>query len=500
MRAFAQLIDSLTYTRSRLAKVRLIADYLQAVPDPDRGWAMAALTGDIDLPTVKSAAVRGLIEERTDPILFRLSRDYVGDTAETVALLWPLHDPTGNDEPPLRLATVVDQLRQTTRAAGPPLLASMLDQLPTDERYALLKLATGALRVGISGRLARTAMAEAFALDADAVEELWHGLEPPYAELFAWAEGRAEKPDPGLRPVFRPFMLAHPLDDPGAIYLDAFVAEWKWDGIRVQVAASGGVKRLFSRAGEDISGSFPDIVEAIGSWLKRLKAPVVLDGEIVALDETGRPSFSRLQQRFGIADPARAEAAARVVPASFVVFDLLHLGGHDAWQLPYRERRALLEQLVDPEPPLLLSPSGEGDGEHWLEAAREQGIEGVMAKRLDRPYEPGRRSASWRKVKIRHEQEFAVCGWTRGQGRRTDSLGALVLGGLIYVGASVLTGVGAGIVEVGDLRSDPVVAHLFAGDAEVKVALLLLDGSLPLAPGDCFVISTYTYNGCSGDP
>ncbi len=199
--------------------------------------------------------------------------------------------------------------------------------------------------------------------------------------------------------------------------------EPKWDGMRAVVELEDGQVRIRARSGRDITVEFPEL-----GALAAVATDAVLDGEIVALDETGRPSFSRLQQRFGIADPAKSEAAARVVPASFVVFDLLHLGGHDAWQLPYRERRALLEQLVDPEPPLLLSPSGEGDGEHWLEAAREQGIEGVMAKRLDRPYEPGRRSASWRKVKIRHEQEFAVCGWTRGQGRRTDSLGALVLG------------------------------------------------------------------------
>ena len=154
----------------------------------------------------------------------------------------------------------------------------------------------------------------------------------------------------------------------------------------------------------------------------------MLDGEVVALDDAGRPSFARLQQRFGVTDPAQAAARSRTVPATFVAFDLLHLSGHDAWQLPYRDRRLLLEQLVRPAPHLLLSTSGEGDGAHWLDAARTAGLEGIMAKRVDRPYEPGRRSATWRKIKLRNAQEFAVCGATPGQGRRADGVGALVLG------------------------------------------------------------------------
>ena len=100
MHAFAALLDSLIYTRSRNAKLKLIADYLLATPDPDRGWALAALTGDLDLPGVKPAVIRALIESRVDPVLFRMSRDYVGDTAETVSLLWPAPLPYSKDSPP----------------------------------------------------------------------------------------------------------------------------------------------------------------------------------------------------------------------------------------------------------------------------------------------------------------------------------------------------------------------------------------------------------------
>lgn len=199
--------------------------------------------------------------------------------------------------------------------------------------------------------------------------------------------------------------------------------EPKWDGMRALVELDAGTVRLRARSGRDVTVEFPELAA-----LATVADHAVLDGEIVALDEAGRPSFARLQPRFGVTDPTVAAARARAIPVTFVAFDLLHLAGHDAWQLPYRDRRALLEQLVRPTPTLLLSPSGEGDGAHWLDAARANRLEGIMAKRVDRPYEPGRRSGAWRKVKIRHEQEFAVCGWTPGQGRRASALGALVLG------------------------------------------------------------------------
>jgi bifunctional non-homologous end joining protein LigD len=199
--------------------------------------------------------------------------------------------------------------------------------------------------------------------------------------------------------------------------------EPKWDGMRAIVEVDGGVVSVRGRSGRDVTVEFPELAS-----LASVADAAVLDGEIVALDEAGRPSFARLQQRFGVTDPAQAAARSQSVPATFVAFDLLHLAGHDAWQLPYRDRRELLEQLVHPGPSLLLSTSGEGDGERWLDAARSAGLEGLVAKRVDRPYEPGRRSTSWLKIKLRNEQEFAVCGATVGQGRRADSIGALVLG------------------------------------------------------------------------
>ena len=429
MHAFAALLDSLIYTRSRNAKLKLIADYLLATPDPDRGWALAALTGDLDLPGVKPAVIRALIESRVDPVLFRMSRDYVGDTAETVALLWPVPvvpaDPT-----PLSIAQVVDRLMHLSRSDAPAALAGMLDRLDAEERFALLKMATGALRIGVSARLAKTALAQAFGLDLDAVEELWHGLHPPYASLFAWAEGTGEQPTPADVPVFRPFMLAHGLED-ARVDLADYAAEWKWDGIRVQIVhvanADGGETRLYSRTGDDVTGSFPEVAAAFAE-------PGAVDGELLvrgdvqggALDEGGgAASFNALQQRLG-----RKQVSAKMqadYPAFVRLYDILFDGADDLRALPWTERRARLEAFVPRLDPARFDISQviAADDFSHLETiragARDAAIEGVMLKRRDSPYVGGRRAGLWYKWKRDPLTADCVMMYAqRGSGRRSS--------------------------------------------------------------------------------
>ncbi|HUQ12796.1 MAG TPA: ATP-dependent DNA ligase, partial [Novosphingobium sp.] len=155
MEAFAALLDTLVYTRSRNGKLAAIARYLREAPDPDRGWALAALTDGLDFPAVKSAAIRNLLTDRVDPVLYALSRDYVGDSAETASLLWP--EPVSPVSPPPTVAQAVDELHGMTRATISRELPALLDRLDADGRSALLKLATGAMRLGISARLAKVA-------------------------------------------------------------------------------------------------------------------------------------------------------------------------------------------------------------------------------------------------------------------------------------------------------------------------------------------------------
>ena len=421
MHAFAALLDSLIYTRSRNAKLRLIGDYLRATPDPDRGWAMAALTGGLDLPGVKPAQIRALIEARVDPVLFRLSRDYVGDTAETVALLWP--DPPApppGDAAPLSLAQTVERLRHLSRNDAPGVLAAMLDRLDADERFALLKMATGGLRIGVSARLAKQALADAFALDVEAVEEVWHGLAPPYPELFAWAEGTGTQPTAADVPVFRPFMLAHPLEDL-RVELADYAAEWKWDGIRVQIVHVAGETRLYSRTGDDVTRAFPDVAAAFAT-------PGVLDGELMVRgDYQGgeAASFNALQQRLG-----RRTVSAKMLaeaPAFVRLYDILFDGQEDLRVLPWHERRVRLEAFAGGldrtrfDLSTLIDAADFTALEGIRAGARDAAIEGVMLKRRDSPYVAGRRTGLWYKWKRDPLTADCVMMYAqRGNGRRSS--------------------------------------------------------------------------------
>ena len=425
MHAFAALLDSLIYTRGRNAKLKLIVDYLHATPDPDRGWAMAALTGDLDLPGVKPAQIRALIEARVDPVLFRMSRDYVGDTAETVALLWPAPVPAPAGAP-LSIVAAVEALRHLSRADAPAVLAAMLDRLDAEERFALLKMATGALRIGVSARLAKTALAQAFGLDVDAVEEVWHGLTPPYASLFAWAQGSGPQPTPADVPVFRPFMLAHGLED-ARVDLADYAAEWKWDGIRVQIVHVAGQTRLYSRTGDDVTASFPDVAAAF-TVAGTVDGELLVKGEVQGgtLDEGGgAASFNALQQRLG-----RKTVSAKMLaayPAFVRLYDLLIDGDEDVRGLGWTERRARLEAFVprlDPDRFDLSQVIGAASFTE-LEAiragARDAAIEGVMLKRRDSPYVGGRRAGLWYKWKRDPLTADCVMMYAqRGSGRRSS--------------------------------------------------------------------------------
>jgi DNA ligase-1 len=425
MHAFAQLLDSLIYTRSRNAKLKLIGDYLRVTPDPDRGWALAALTDELDLPAVKSAAIRALIEERVDPVLFRMSRDYVGDTAETVALLWP-EPPTGASDPaPLTITAAVERLASLSRSDAPAALAAMLDRSDAEERYALLKMATGAMRIGVSARLAKTAFAQAFGLDVDAVEEVWHGIDPPYDALFAWAEGKGEQPTAADVPTFRPFMLAHPLEDL-RVDLTDYAAEWKWDGIRIQLVHVNGETRLYSRGGDDITRAFPEVAADF-------RIPGVADGELMVKGDVqgadehggGAASFNALQQRLGrkvVSQKMLAES-----PAFVRVYDILFDGPEDLRDLGWERRRPRLEAFAARLDPDRFDVSKVIDArdfdalEQIRAGSRDAAIEGVMLKRRDSPYVAGRKTGLWYKWK--RDPLVADCVMMyaqRGNGRRSS--------------------------------------------------------------------------------
>ncbi len=399
MNRFAALLDALVLTPSRNATLALLADYLRETPDPDRGWALAALTDGLDFPAVKASLIRSLMAERVDPVLWTLSREYVGDTAETASLLWP--EPLGQRLPAPTVAEVVATLHATTRTTAPAILTDLLDRLDVNGRYALLKLATGAMRIGISARLAKVAFAQAFTVSVEDVEEYWHGQSPPYTPLFDWAANGAPPPRTDLLPLFRPFMLAHPLEAE-TLDLSEYAAEWKWDGIRVQIVHVAGETRVYSRSGDDISATFPEVTTA-------LTTPCVLDGELLVRgahqggETGGAASFNALQQRLGRKTVSKAMLAES--PAFVRLYDLLIEDKEDLREWAWEQRRARLEALV---PRLdatrfdisqVIPAKNFDDLAEIRSRARDEAIEGVMLKRRDSPYVAGRRTGLWYKWK-----------------------------------------------------------------------------------------------------
>ncbi len=232
----------------------------------------------------------------------------------------------------------------TSKSELPKLIAALLTRAGINERWALVKLATGALRIGVSARLAKTALAAMSGKDLQDIEEVWHGLKLPYLDLFAWLDGKAERPDIDHAARFHPLMLSNPIDedkDLDRLLPEDFAAEWKWDGIRVQLILGTGTASLFSRTGDDIANAFPDIVDNVSGR-------AVLDGELLVGHDFDARSFNDLQQRLN-----KKLASARhlkELPAFIRVYDMLFDGDdrypHAELDRPAGEARG----MVCPEP------------------------------------------------------------------------------------------------------------------------------------------------------
>jgi DNA ligase-1 len=452
MNRFAELLDRLAYESGRNNKLRLMTDYFHRTPDPERGWALAALTGALSFQHAKPGVIRALIAERADPVLFELSYDYVGDLSETVALMWPAparisewrREPRHSYPAPasaasggegsrandLTLSGVIAALASLGKSELPAQLGLWLDRLDETGRWALLKLVTGGLRIGVSARLAKTAVAALGEKNPQEIELIWPTLKPPYTELFAWMEGRADKPSSRDPTPFRPPMLSHAIEDGDLAAFDPadFMAEWKWDGIRVQAVAglrADGLpaSRLYSRTGEDISASFPDLIDALG-------LPGALDGELLIVRAGRVQSFNVLQQRLN-----RKSVNAKLLaefPVHLRAYDLLVDGEEDLREKPFAERRARLEAFVtrlnDPRvdvSPLIAFATwddlAQARTNPVLARADAEAVEGIMLKRRDSSYVPGRPKGPWWKWKRDPFILDAVLMYAqRGHGKRSS--------------------------------------------------------------------------------
>ena len=471
MEAFSHLLEQLYFTSGNKAKAQLIADYIANTPDPDRGWAIAAMAGTLRFDFFKRNTVKKLITEHSDPALFAMSYDYVGEVSETVAHLWPYSKPT--DSLP-SLTEVVETFASVSKQKVSDTLANYLTVMTPAQRWALLKLGTRGLRIGVSARSIKQILADYGDKDIKEIETLWHAVHPPYVDMLRWLEGKAEKPDIENAVTFHPVMLSHPIEDSDieAFTENTWQIENKYDGIRVQLVVksskafndrsidSDGAnedepeKALFSRTGDDISHSFPDLLESVSGNM-------VLDGELLVIHNvehdndlsegstaqgitTGNTTsdksdsrassiiqpdvdtFNALQQRLNKKKPSKALQSS--APVGLIVYDALVLDGKDLTEQTLKTRRQALERWFNKTDnkrlflsQTLTATSPESLRQLHTDVCQNRAVEGLMIKRLDSKYIPGRPKGKWFKWKRDPLVVDAVMMYAqRGHGKRSS--------------------------------------------------------------------------------
>ncbi len=446
MQRFSRLYDEIDRTTSTKAKVAAMREYFKSAPPADAAWAVFFLTGRRLKRLVPSAAIRDWTLAATGLAEWMLGECYsvVGDGAETAALI--LDQLSSTAEADLSLSQWLEERVLPLRALDPVAqqarATAWFRELDRLQRFMLLKLLTGELRVGVSQTLVVRAIAEAAELDTSVIAARLMGEWTPTAAWLESVLSPERSDDDRSRPY--PFFLASPLEDgPDALGdPSAWLVEWKWDGIRAQLIRRAGAVHLWSRGEELITHRFPEIAAAAS----RLPEGTVLDGEVLAFRD-GRPMpFSALQQRIG--RQKQVAQLARTVPVVFMTYDVLELDGEDVRARPLTERRAMLEPLLrSPEasettPVGVLRVSPAVSAESWNDLAklradsRARGVEGLMIKRLDSQYGVGRKRADWWKWKIDPFTVDAVLIYAQpGSGRR----------------ASLLTDYTFGVWEAGEL-------------------------------------------------
>jgi len=433
MKRFAALYAQLDETRATGAKVEAMRAYFAAAPAADAAWGLYFLGGQRLKRLIAPTQLRVWISEATglSPTVVEECYAHVGDLAETLALLLDRADRPAPVE--RGLADWVAWLQALRERAPDEQRAALLDVwagLPLDQCFLFNKLLTGALRVGVSSGLAARALALHAGIDDSLIAQRLMGDWQPSAQAFEalLAPGSAEAHP--SQPY--PFCLASPVEDaPDEVWLDglpsglgavdAYLAEWKWDGIRGQLIRRAGQSFLWSRGEALLNGRFPEIEAAAQS----LPDGCVLDGEILAHDGAQVLPFAKLQTRIGrktVGKKLLAEA-----PVAFVAYDLLEWQGEDWRARPLAERRTQLAAIVAAcgQARLRLSQAVVAAGWAGLAEqraeARERGVEGLMLKRLDSPYQTGRRRGAWWKWKLEAMSIDCVLVYAQaGHGRRAN--------------------------------------------------------------------------------
>ncbi len=423
MKRFGQLFEAIDSSTSTRAKTAALARYFSNAPAKDASWATWFLTGHRPRQAVPTRRMATWAAEaaRLPLWLFEECYDAVGDLAETITLILPPAIAQADEPLSVWVEERLIPLRELPEAEQRARLESCWARLEGTERFVFNKLITGNFRVGVSALLVVRAIAQAFGIDAKVIAhrltgEWWPG-EAAWRSLIDAASIETDRSSP------YPFFLAHPLEgDPEALGdREAWLAEWKWDGIRAQLIRRGEVTALWSRGDEPIAGQFPEIMGDA-----RKLPDCVLDGEILAWKDGRVMPFAALQKRLGRKDPGKKVMADS--PAIFLAFDLLEFAGEDWREKPLAERRARLRDVVLSIPGgTCLQVSSELRAPTWETLAlarsqsRDEGTEGLMLKRLDSAYGVGRPRGAWWKWKIEPYTLDAVLIYAqKGHGKRAS--------------------------------------------------------------------------------
>ncbi len=416
MKKFSLLLHDLILTPSRNNKINLLKDYF-SVLDIDKAYALSILSDQLSFQFIKASKLRELVYNKVDKNLFDYSYDYIGDLAETISLIWPK---TINKKSK-KLSLLIEKIQKFKKNEINTEFSKILDHLSNNERWTLIKICTGGLRIGVSERLVKTAIAEQYNKSLIEIEEIWHGLKFPYDNLFKWLKNEDKKPKINFKDLFHPMMLANPLDeekDFKKINPSDFQAEYKWDGIRIQLMVYPSSISLYSRNGENISKAFPDIIE-------NTQGEAVLDGELLVGKNFKPSTFNDLQQRLN-----RKKASIELIqkyPVFIRAYDILFYKRKDLRKLTLIERRAYLEKFcsnygknkIDLSP--IIKFSSWKELEKYKNNTLEELNEGVMIKLKNSKYLPGRKKGFWYKWKKNPNYVDAILMYAqRGHGKRSS--------------------------------------------------------------------------------
>ena len=424
MENFSQLLENIIFSPSTNKKIDLLEKYFKENKTLEKGYALAILTSNLKLQSIKiSELKKTLISSRIDKTLFDLSYDYVGDLAETIALIW---ERSNNFIPQKKLPLLSEFVifcSSQSKEKVYKYIMNLLDVSNSTQRWTIIKIISGGLRIGVSNKILKKSLSKYGNKELEKIEKIWHGLAPPYKNLFDWLEDRESLPKIDVFKIFHPMMLSNPINekkDFKTIDFKNFVAEWKWDGMRVQIIVSNNKVLLFSRNGDDISHSFPDI--KIFS-----KKSAVLDGELLVGNNFEPTSFNDLQQRLN-----RKIVSKKIIdkfPAFIKVYDILFYDKKDLRELTFLERRTILENWVNDNKNERVDLSiiiNFKNLDHLKKLKKEftndlEIYEGVMLKQKLSKYESGRPMGKWYKWKRNPRFIDAIVMYAqRGHGKRSS--------------------------------------------------------------------------------